>query len=100
MQEVVRDDVTKYYEYKLQYVYNCIAIRLNPEKILRDEIGKIFKLKESSIGLPGQYLGGNLHKVLLENGIECWAFSLSQYIQEAVKYITTYLPELKKKKKN
>ena len=46
MREVVRDNGTDHYEYVLLYVDNCITIGLNPEKILRDEIGKYFKLKE------------------------------------------------------
>ena len=54
MQEAVRDDGTKYFEYVMLYVDDCIEIGVNPEKILRYEIGKYFELKESSIGLPGQ----------------------------------------------
>ena len=77
MREPIRDNGTDYYEYVLLYFDNCIMIRLNPEKILRDEIGKYFKLKESSVGPPGQYLGGKIWKVLLESGIECWAFGSS-----------------------
>ena len=77
MREAVKDDGTEFYEYVMLYVDDTIAIGINPEKILREEIGKYFKLKELSIGLPGQYLGGKVQKVLLENGIECWAFGSS-----------------------
>ena len=58
-----------------------------------EEFGKYFKLKESSIGPPSQYLGGKIQNVLLENGIECWAFGSSQYVQEAVKNVKSYLSE-------
>ena len=50
-------------------------------------MGKYFKLKESSIGPPKIYLGGHCRKVTLDNGVECWAFGASQYVQEAVKNV-------------
>ena len=86
------------------YEDDFICLGVNPEKILRNEIRKYFKLKESSIGelkessigLPGQYLGGKIRKVLLENGIEWWALGYSQYVQEAVRNIRNYLSEQNK----
>lgn len=39
IREAVRDDGTEYNEYVLLYVDDCLAVGLNPEKILRDEIG-------------------------------------------------------------
>ena len=35
--------------------------------------------------------GGRLRKVTLENGVQAWAFSSSQYVQEAVKNVEKYL---------
>ena len=32
-----------------------------------------------------------MRKVQLDNGVECWAFSLSQYVQAAVKNVEEYL---------
>jgi hypothetical protein len=61
------------------------------EHLLRNGIGKYFKLKEKSIGPPSQCLGGKLRKVALENGDEAWAFSAVQYLSEAVKSVECYL---------
>ena len=59
MRESVRkDEVTKYYEYVLLYTNDCLVISDRGEDVLRKEIGKYFSLKESSIGVPTQYLGG------------------------------------------
>jgi hypothetical protein len=50
-----------------------------------------FTLKEKSIGPPKIYLGGSVRKVQLNNGVECWAYSSSQYVQAAVKKVEAYL---------
>ena len=88
---VKHKDGTMYYEYVLLYMDDWHVIYDNAEKILRDEIGKSFKLKEKSIGDPGQYIGGKLCKVKLENGIKCWAFILTQYVHDAVNNVEQYL---------
>ena len=59
----------KYYEYILLYTDDALVISHKPEKILRDELGKYFGLKEASIGPPKIYLGGKMRKVNLNNGI-------------------------------
>ena len=64
-----RNDGTEYYEYFLLYTDDCLVISDNVEKILRNEIGKSFRLKEKSIGDPGKYIGGKIRKVELNNGI-------------------------------
>ena len=89
--ESKRKDGTPYYEYVLLYTDDCLVISDNAEAILRKEIGKSFMLKEKSIGDPGQYLGGKLRKVQLENGVDCWAFSSTQYVQDAVNNVEQYL---------
>jgi hypothetical protein len=63
----------------------------NAEQVLWRELGRYFTLKEESIGPPKIYLGGSVRKVQLENGVECWAFSSSQYVQAAVKNVEEYL---------
>ena len=68
----------------LLYTDDVLVISENGEEILRDGIGKYFELKEESIGPPSLYLGGHLSKVQLENGVHAWAFSSSQYVQQAV----------------
>ena len=67
------------------------------EKMLREEFGKYFKIKEKSIGLPEVYLGGNMRRVKLDNGSKSRAFSSSQYVLEAVKNVESYLARKDKK---
>ena len=59
------------------YVDDALCISENAEEVLRNEIGKYFKLKEESIGPPKLYLGGHMRQVVLENGSTAWAFSSS-----------------------
>ena len=61
-----------------------------PERFLRDELGKCFTLKEKLIRPPSQYLGNKILKVTLDNGTSCWSSSSSQYVQNAVKNIEEY----------
>ena len=63
----------------------------NAESILRNEIGRYFELKEASIGPPKMYLGAGIRKVKLDNGMEAWAASSSQYVQAAVKNVEEYI---------
>ena len=91
MRPAEKSDGTTYYEYVLLYVDDALAIGENAEKILREEIGRYFELKEESVGPPSLYLGGRVRKVVLENGAEAWAFSSSQYVQAAVKNVEDYL---------
>jgi len=64
----------EYYEYVLLYVNDMIVISEHAERVLRDEIGEWWELKEESIGPPSKYLGGMLHEVTLSNGMKAWAF--------------------------
>jgi len=57
-----------------KYVDDCLVVSEKAESILRDEIGKYWNLKESSIGKPKIYLGGKCREVELDNGTNCWAF--------------------------
>ena len=84
---------SEYYEYILLYVDNALVIGENTNKVLQEELGIYFKLKEGSIGAPKHYLGSQMRKVVLENGVKCWAFGSSQYVQLAVKNVEDYLKE-------
>jgi hypothetical protein len=75
MQPATIADGTEYYEYVLLYVDDCLVVSENPEAILRNELGKYFKLKEASIGPPDVYLGGKMWQVVMENGAKAWSFS-------------------------
>ena len=65
----------------------------NAERILREEIGRYFELKPSSVGPPSLYLGGHLRKVQVDSGVTAWAFSSTQYVQTAVCNVETHLKE-------
>ena len=71
MRRYVRaDGITPYYEYVLLYVDDCLVVSDRAESVIRNEIGKYFRLKEESIGDPSQYLGAKLRKIKLDNGAE------------------------------
>ena len=48
-------------------------------------------MKKKSIGPPSQYLGNKVMKVELDNGVECWGFCSSQYVQNAIRNVEDYL---------
>ena len=50
-------------------------------------------MEEVSIGEPDVYLGVKVRKVELETRELCWAFSLSQYVQEACRNVRAYLKQ-------
>ena len=68
-----------------------LCLRKLSQSIFCDEIGKYWNLKESSIGKPKIYLGGKYREVELDNGINCWAFGSSHYVQAAVENVKAWL---------
>ena len=52
---------------------------------------QVFPLKLGSVGPPKIYLGANISKVALPNGVKYWAISDSQYVQEALRNVETHL---------
>ena len=64
MRKAKRADNTDYWEYVLLYVNDCICISTNPKNIIRNEVGKYFLMKETSIGEPDVYLVGKCRKVM------------------------------------
>ena len=93
MRPAKKSDGSTHYEYILLYTDDALVISSNAESILRNDLGRYFELKESSIGPPKIYLGGQVRKVQLDNGVNAWAFSSSQYVQAAVKNVESYLDE-------
>ena len=87
MRPAIKIDGSKCYDSVLLYVDDVLVVSENAESILRNELGRYFELKEESIGPPDHYLGGKVRKVQLENGVNAWAFSSSQYVQTAVKKV-------------
>ena len=76
---------------------DCLVVSDHSEKMLREQIGKYFKLKENSIGPPDVYLGGKMRRFKLENGSKAWSFNSSHYVVEAVKNVEAYLASKQKK---
>ena len=91
MRPANKGDGSPCYDYVLLYIDDALVISDNAESILQNEIGRYFELKEASIGPPKMYLGAGIRKVKLDNGMEAWAASSSQYIQAAVKNVKEYI---------
>ena len=89
-------DNSEYWEYVLLYVDDALCISHRPREVLEKEIGKYWLLKNNSLGPPNIYLGNKVTKVYLENGVSAWAFSSSQYVQNAVASVETYLRSVNK----
>ena len=79
------------------YIDDVLVISESAEKVLRNEIGQHFVLRDESIGPPSQYLGGKLRLVTLDNGVKAWAFGLCQYVQSAVKNVEEHLAKVGEK---
>ena len=67
MREAKKDDGSEYWEYILLYVDDALVISERGEKVIKEELGRSFYLKEESIGPPTVYLGNKVSKVTLEN---------------------------------
>ena len=91
MQPAQKGDGSSYYNYILLYVDDALVVSDNAKSILRKEIGRYFELKEASIGPPKMYLGAGIRKVKLDNGLDVWAASSSQYVQAAVRNVEEYI---------
>jgi hypothetical protein len=91
MRPARQSDGSEYYEYILLYTDDALVVSERAEHVLRRELGRYFTLKEESIGPRKIHLGGHVGKVQLENGVECWAYGSSQYVQAAVKNVETFL---------
>ena len=91
MRPATKSDGTQIYEYVLLYTDDALVVSEFGEKILREELGKYFELKEESIGTPDIYLGGKVSKVTLENGVKAYSFGSSKYVQAAVNNVADHL---------
>ena len=65
---VSNDCVFNYYADFLIYMDNVMVIHHGVKSVLR-RIDKYIKLKPSSIGDPGIYLGAKINQMILENGV-------------------------------
>jgi hypothetical protein len=56
------------------------------------EIGRIYQLKEGSVGEPKMYLGANVGCVLDGEGNKMWYLSATDYIDGALQTVIADLP--------
>jgi len=79
----VKPDGFEYYEMLLVYVDDILVIAFDP-KLTMDAIGKLYRLKEGSVGPPEQYLGANIKRVQLPNGTMAWRIGADEYVNNAL----------------
>jgi Reverse transcriptase (RNA-dependent DNA polymerase) len=78
------------YEMVLVYVDDILHLSHNP-KDLMDEIAKIYRLKEGSVGRPQRYLGANIGLYTLNDVSQAWPMSARDYLTNVVKNIEQVL---------
>lgn len=90
IRKAVSDKGIEYYEYMLLYTDDCLALSEHAMAML-EEVNRYFPMKPSSMGPPKIYLGAKIGKIQLPNGVIAYSMSMSQYVQEAVKNVETYI---------
>ena len=83
------EDGFQYYAYVLLYVDDVLCVHHDAEGELL-KIDRFFKMKPGSINDPDLYLGAKVCKMTMINGVQCWGFSPSKYVREAVSNADTY----------
>ena len=80
----VRSDGFECYTYMLIYVDEMFIIAPDDQALAAlYEVDKFFKMKSGSIADLDLYLGKNLKKTVLSNGVVAWGMSPRKYIREA-----------------
>jgi hypothetical protein len=65
-------------------VDDCLCIHHDADASSLHEIDNYFSMKKpGSTGDPDIYLGAKLHKVTMQNGVQCWAQPSSKYLVQA-----------------
>ena len=83
----MKDNETECWEHVLLCTDDVLAIMMDPEKFVREEMDECFELKKHSVASLNQCLGNKVLLVELASGVKCWSFSSSQFIQNSVKSI-------------
>jgi hypothetical protein len=86
-------DGVRYWAYILIYVDDILCVHHDPGTLLA-KLDEYFNMKEGSIQVPTFYLGANLKKTLLPNGVIAWGMSSSKYEQSSVQNVQEYLAAL------
>ena len=72
------------------YVDDCLEVSQHPTELLQ-ELDKYFPMKPGSVGPSKLYLGAKVSKTQLPNGVEAYAVSTSQYVQEDANNVEQHL---------
>ena len=67
-------------------------------KLIMDEIGELYRLKENTVGPTKCYLGANTKILQMKSGIECWTMSSDSYIFEGIANVKILLEEDERKR--
>jgi hypothetical protein len=79
----VKPDGFEYYEMLLVYVDDIFVIAFDA-KLTMDAIGKLYRLKDGSVGPPERYLGANIKRVQLPNGTMAWSIGADEYVNKVL----------------
>jgi hypothetical protein len=83
LRKAVKADGTKFYEYVLCYVDDCIFQGLDPKGFM-EMLSRSYTLKAGSVKEPETYLGADIKQHQLSNGEQAWALSSDTYVKRAV----------------
>jgi len=79
----VKPDGFEYYKMLLVYVDDILVIAFDP-KLTMDAIGKLYRLKEGSVGPPERCLGAYIKRVQLPDGTMAWSIGADEYVDNAL----------------
>ena len=71
-------------------VDDILVIAFDP-KLTMDAIGKLYRLKEGSVGPPEQYLGANIKRLQLADGTMAWSIGADNYVNNALATVKSTL---------
>jgi len=83
--EATRPDGTRYYEYILTYVDDCLVVSLNPEIIIQ-RLKKDFGYRLKDVDEPKRYLGAMIGKYDIGN-TTAWSMSSELYLRRALEEV-------------
>jgi hypothetical protein len=100
-EETCHDDSVKLWAYILICVDDILCVHHDSGTSLA-QIGKYVKMKPGSIIESTFYMGANLKKTVMPNGVVDWGMSSSKYVQEGVQNVQEHMKnngyrDLKKK---
>jgi hypothetical protein len=75
-------DGTKFYEYILVYVDDCLVVGTNPKEVL-NLLESDYKYRLKDVGPPTRFLGARIGTVTLE-GQDTWFISAEAYLEKAI----------------